>query len=1704
MRGIMKYRESHRYIGVGLAVVLFVFGLSVIARPQNVQYQQYSVDYANKLDLKVDPITLGMSFNLPLTTYSGRGKTSIPFELSYNSKVWKMQYEGYYMEGTCCQPLGFPPFQHGMLTDNFYSWVSVQFAENTVSGWQLRGGFPSFTNDWLSLYDSLGDPAGIENYYQNFIVDSFRLQMPNGSTVEFRKDDKVHILPYQPSYPETYFSTDGSRMKFVRDDAYSGTLFLPDGSKYIVGGNRAFFDVAGNKVSSVDTLGRPVNSNNLSNADGDQVLEFPGFGNEAMSYILKWRYLRHPQTQATILSNPNDDLHYLGDSIPTGQYSQVSPSLFGSAAGTRVTPDSLFNPLLLSELELPDGRAYRFRYNVYGEIDTIIYPTGAYERFEYDTITGISPMNDPYTQANRGVVKRWVSENGTGNDELLWQYSAGNTNGYWTRVTNPDGTYTVRIIKQGLAPGYLKYGFDDATAGSILEERFYTASDSMIRRTLNSYTMEGPRGSGAHQNATRDPRLEKSISITIEPNSSTALMTMTENEFDWHSDLEYFAYLNVKRVKEHGYVTVSKAAAEYVLNNFGTFSAYFNPQTLVRITEYDYLYDGQYKSRYIHGLVTETRIKDENGNVKAKTQYFYDQSGHTLSSSGTMPTAAAGSWVDPNTSILGNLTSVKSYYDIANGYFVETKNYYDQFGNLRKTRDGRGHDTVTEYDDDYAFAYPTKVTTPVPDPYGVHGSNTAFESFITYDYNTGLPLTSTDANGQTSTMEYNDPLLRPTRVIAPNGHQTITEYGQPDTNGQLPASQRFVKARSQIDATSWNEGVSWFDGLGRTVKTQSVNAETGDIFTLSCYDNMSRVSKSSNPFRGFTGQSCATANGSSDIFWTSNTFDAAGRLWRVTTPDNAVVETDYDLATSGGQIGTVVTVTDQAGKQRRSITNSLGQLIRVDEPNDAGQLGAVSSPNQPTFYTYDTLNNLTTVTQGVQTRTFTYNSLSRLLTAANPESGTISYGYDSIGNLTTKTDARSITTTYAYDALNRVTQRSYSDSTPAVSYFYDNLTNAKGKLTKVTSSVSTTEYTSFDILGRVTGHKQTTDGTAYLTGYAYNLSGAMVEQVYPSGRVVKNVLDNYGYLSMVQSKKNADAGFWNYAENFTYNPAGAVTSMQLGNVKWESTQFSSRLQPTQIGLGSTMGATNLLKLDYEYGATASVNNGNITKQTITVPTVGVNTGFTAVQDYTYDSLNRLKSAVENVTPHGGSPTQSWKQAYTFDRYGNRRFDLANGNTTFPDPNCPEAICNPTISTSNNRLTSTGWSYDSAGNTTNDPQGRVFTYDGENKQYEVRNSANQIIGQYFFDGNGKRVKKVVPATGEVTVFVYDAMDKLVAEYSTQVESVENAKIAYLTSDHLGSPRIKTDRDGAVISRNDYLPYGEDLYTAQRTQNLGYSSDDIRQKFTGYERDDEIDLDFAQARYYNKNHGRFTSTDEPFLDQFESDAQSWNLYVYVRNNPLCFTDPTGMWKWSDPDQNGYRFVVWEKNDNWQSLAEFLYQQTGNYYPAATLEDFYGQTGMAPLGEGLVLYLGHFDGRPLPGPHGIQDATVENLPINRAGGVIAKTGIIAWLLRKIGIGGAKQQAKKEITKEVSKKTVADVSKRNLKHIKNRHLDEFKAIDPSITLERVVEIGQKIVTDGVATATRASNRTFQGVVEIGGRPTTVKVVLNSQGGIRSIYPLK
>ena len=416
-------------------------------------------------------------------------------------------------------------------------------------------------------------------------------------------------------------------------------------------------------------------------------------------------------------------------------------------------------------------------------------------------------------------------------------------------------------------------------------------------------------------------------------------------------------------------------------------------------------------------------------------------------------------------------------------------------------------------------------------------------------------------------------------------------------------------------------------------------------------------------------------------------------------------------------------------------------------------------------------------------------------------------------------------------------------------------------------------------------------------------------------------MDVDGKLSQVQSSK-ANETLKMYANSFNYNASGAVASLRLGNGKFENTTFNSRLQPIQIGLGSNATSQNLLKLNFEYGATESENNGNVTKQTITVPTIGTNQGFVATQNYTYDSLNRLKSAVETIPNQTG-----WKQTFIFDRYGNRTFDTANNNTTTLLSGCPLNICNPSANTQNNKLI--GTNYDEVGNTKIEASGQNYDYDAENKMVKAKTASGATLGDYFYNGDGKRIKKIVP-NGETTIFVYDASGRMVAEYSTVTASQTEAKIIYTTNDHLGSPRINTDAVGKVIARHDMMPFGEEIARAS------YGDDTVRKKFTGYERDGETGLDFAQARMYQNQTGRFTTIDPSGKSINKYDSQSWNRYSYCYNRPLVLIDSNGKWPTETHNKlTAFAFKgLTERQITWITKGNANTDYFSDYKPVSTL--------------------------------------------------------------------------------------------------------------------------------------------------------------------------
>lgn len=241
------------------------------------------------------------------------------------------------------------------------------------------------------------------------------------------------------------------------------------------------------------------------------------------------------------------------------------------------------------------------------------------------------------------------------------------------------------------------------------------------------------------------------------------------------------------------------------------------------------------------------------------------------------------------------------------------------------------------------------------------------------------------------------------------------------------------------DQNSIGDGVlyskAFYDGFGRA--TNSLQRETGSqyIETDTYYDALGRVASKSNPYRVSSGS--VAANGPYTV---SYTYDALGRTMIETEQDGAQTSMTY----SGNQ----TTVTDPAGNARSTKTDALG---RVTYASDAAST---------VTYGYDSLDNLLSVNQGVQGRSFTYGSLKRLTSATNPESGTITYQYDGNGNLSYKKDARGVTVSYTYDSLNRMKSKSYQGettySTSPVTYTYDSPGEyAIGRLTSTSNNAST-------------------------------------------------------------------------------------------------------------------------------------------------------------------------------------------------------------------------------------------------------------------------------------------------------------------------------------------------------------------------------------------------------------------------------------------------------------------------------------------------------------------------------------------------------------------------------------------------------------------------------------------------------------------------
>ena len=613
----------------------------------------------------------------------------------------------------------------------------------------------------------------------------------------------------------------------------------------------------------------------------------------------------------------------------------------------------------------------------------------------------------------------------------------------------------------------------------------------------------------------------------------------------------------------------------------------------------------------------------------------------------------------------------------------------------------------------------------------------------------------------------------------------------------------------------------------------------------------------------------------------------------------------------------------------------------------SGGSGGVGSSSYVTLYNYDGLNNLTCVEQhGSATgqtgcsspassdptslwriRRFSYDSLSRLLSAKNPESGTIAYAYDANGNVTSKsapapnqaqTSLATVTTTYQYDDLNRLLSKAYTDTvnsfiTPKSLYAYDGQSlsgcpaqSAPGD----TDSFPLGERTSMcdgsggtawihDSMGRMLNVRRTIGN---LTGKydvdSYNLDGS-VANLTALGYGLAYTYDGAGHPLTV---KNSSDPF-NYVTTAAYWPAGELSTASMGPAPITlNDSYQSRLQPALLS-ASTSAAT-IMSLCYDFHSGTAVNNpscsiaANSTGDNGNVFQVINNRDGNRTQNFLYDGLNRITEAY--------TTGPNWGETFAIDAWSN----LTSKGPVAGKTNS-EGLT--TSATWRNQLV--GFGYDPAGNMTQNGSAN-YVYDDENRLIAAGGMS------YIYDGDGQRVEKCTQGTspgkcatsaigtlywtgvgGEVDAET-DLSGNITANYiyfgGGRIAKRDPSKaVHFYYSDHLGSTSLITDANGTMSSHpqaeSDYYPYGgEIVITADSTSN--------HYKYTGKERDSESGLDNFGARYDSSALGRFMTPDwaaKPITVPYASfgDPQTLNLYAYVENSPVNKADADGH---TDPSQ------------------------------------------------------------------------------------------------------------------------------------------------------------------------------------------------------------
>jgi RHS repeat-associated protein len=377
----------------------------------------------------------------------------------------------------------------------------------------------------------------------------------------------------------------------------------------------------------------------------------------------------------------------------------------------------------------------------------------------------------------------------------------------------------------------------------------------------------------------------------------------------------------------------------------------------------------------------------------------------------------------------------------------------------------------------------------------------------------------------------------------------------------------------------------------------------------------------------------------------------------------------------------------------------------------------------------------------------------------------------------------------------------------------------------------------------------------FITSYSYNFVGepAGGSTFVSGGPYWTNAYDAIGRLQSVWTSYLTNSSSGNLISGITYNALGERTGDSLASGLPESWSYDNEGRVNGYSAGSL----------YNYGLTYT--------PLITSSTDSINSNYS----YTYDGLGRLSTA--------GNGTNNF--SYGYDRWGNR------WNQTVTKGSGPP----PTYYFNANNQ-SGSFTYDAAGNITNDgshtysydAEGRVLKVDGGTTNTYVYNSRGMraaLAGaENLFDLNGNIVSVVTPGTATLAYNRYTVGGRLLAANLSGTTD-------FYHQDWLGGIRAGSSLSGSLIDSCTNLPFGDG------TNNCGLWY------FAGLMSDPWDTLNTSATRSQSPTSGRWLTPDPAGLAAMDlSNPQTWNRYAYVTNNPVSFTDPTGLDEDDDGGGNG----------------------------------------------------------------------------------------------------------------------------------------------------------------------------------------------------------